>query len=390
LNDVVSVGQEFHDCETRSEFFDYLVSQELPPPPAILRPVCEGDRIVRVGGLIKGAVVELRADGEDLVRGGAADATTPTGVPPLMGLSKLEARQSLCDGADGTWSEWSACPIRPLGPAEEPQIVAPLSEGGVAIGVMNLEKGTFVQVIGRKGVLGEGWGNGDERVDIPLWFSLIAGDNIHLRTLRCGDKHDWLRTMRVHARRDVWTPKVADPACDCGASLLVRNVLAGAIVETFLVDPNGLPTFLGAARAGADSVSVDVPPLDAGDRVHARQRLGQFRSGPGPEGIAPLRPVWNYVANSAFRLCQLTQDWDPTNRPHGVATSPIGITGTDLGIPIEYEGVLYFFFGDSAEAPDSEPDGDPIAWTTDDDVDEFEDHALDLHWIVGPTGSSGA
>lgn len=386
LGDVVAVRQDFHFCELASTTTEAAVRETIPPPPGVLRPVCEGDRIVRVAGLFQGALVEFASNGATLCLAAAADTSGPFGVPSLLGATELSVRQSLCDGAEGTWSDWSSVPVRALGPQGQPSIVRPLFDGGVAVGVTDLKKGTFVEVVGRKGVLGQSWGDGDARIDVPLWFSLVADDQVHLRTRRCGQVRDWPDETRVGGARDVRPPRVADPACDCGGSILVHDVLPGAIVEAYAVKPSQPPVLLGIARAGNIDISVDVPALAAGDQVYARQRLRGIRSSPGPVGTSPLTPVWSYVPDSAFRLCQLTQDWDPTNRPHGAPTSPIGITGTDLGIPVEHKSVLYFFFGDSADAPESETDGDPIGWTTADEIDDFEDAALDMHWITGADG----
>jgi hypothetical protein len=387
VGDTLPVSQEFPLCKTLGDQTTVTVTESTPPVPAVLGPVCEKDRLIRIAGLIPGARLELALDDQPLCVAGAADSTMTLGIPSILGGHALTARQSVCDGLDGTWSAWSAPRrVAALGPTSEPQIVEPLIAGGVAIGVTGVTRGTFVQVVGRWGVLGEGWGNGDRRLDIPLWFPLTSQDLIHLRTLRCSELRDWPTSATVEGGRDVTAPAVSDPACDCGGSILVHDVLPGAIVEVFKLTASALPAWAGTARAGDRDVSVDVPPLSPGDRLQARQRIGSMRSSSGPIGTAPARPLWAYVPDSAFRLCQLTQDWDPTGRPHPVNTTQFGITGTDLGIPAEHKGRLHLFFGDSAEAPFSESDGDPIAWLTNDDPDEFETAAPDIHWILSDGG----
>jgi hypothetical protein len=386
LGDKVIVRQEFFQCEFRSKDSTAKVTENIPHAPVLVEPICQGDRIVWVEQLIRNATLEFAVDRKLLCRAGAPEAIAPFGLPPLNGAQSLAVRQSVCGGQDGTWSDWRTVSVRALGPTAEPKIVEPLIEHGVAVGVTGAAKGTFIQIIGHKGPIGEMWANGDERVDIPLWFSLVRDDLIHVRTLRCGVSRDWPHEAPVNRAGDVAPPVLANPLCDCGGSVLVRNVLPGAFVELFKLGSGDSLTFAGITRAGASEVSVDVAPLTPGDRMVARQRLGATRSGPGPFAEAPVTPHWTYVAESAFRLCQLTQDWDPTGRPHGQPTTPIGITGTDLGIPVEHRGRLYLFFGDSREAPGNESDGDPIGWLTTVDPDDLEDAAPEIHWITNEEG----
>jgi hypothetical protein len=396
LWDVVSVRQEFVLCQLSGVPATATVSEEIPPSPHVVGPLCEGDRFVRVSGLYKGALVELELDGRALCRGSAPNQVTVFGIPSISGGRELTVRQSMCDGEDGTWSPWSKpSEIHPLGLPNEPEIVAPLIERGVAVGVLGVAKGTFVQLVGRRGVIGETWANGDKRVDVPLFYPLARDDLIHARTVRCGARHDWETKTRVDPIQDVTPPRVADPACDCGGSVQVRDVIPGAIVEVARLAPAG-PLLVGSARAGIGNwsgqpesvgvVSVGVQPLAPGDRLQAQQRMGSTRSGAGPVATVGTTPRWAYVPDSAFRLCQLTNDWDPSGRPRPVATTPIGLTGTDLGTSVEHAGRLYLFFGDCTPAPGVETDADPIAWLTMDDPDDLETEAPDLHWILGANG----
>jgi hypothetical protein len=131
---------------------------------------------------------------------------------------------------------------------------------------------------------------------------------------------------------------------------------------------------------------VDVPPLEPDYRLSARQRMLSAVSNAGPPQIVPKPPFWVYAPDSAFRFCQLTQDWDPTGRPRPIWTTPFGITGTDLGIPVEHKGRLYLFFGDCTPADDVLEDADPIAWTTVEDPDDLEAEPPDMHWLLRGDG----
>jgi hypothetical protein len=179
---------------------------------------------------------------------------------------------------------------------------------------------------------------------------------------------------------------VKDPACDCGGSVLVKEVTHGAIVEVFREHSPGNHVLIGRYRAGAACVSVDVPRLKGKERLRAAQRIGAQRSGLGPFATAVDPPHWSYVPNSASRLCQLTQDSDPGDRPHPVPTTPFGIVGTDLGISVEHEGRLYLFFGDTSPEWEDQEGWDPIAWVTTSDVDELKDQAPDVQWLLNGAG----
>ncbi len=70
-----------------------------------------------------------------------------------------------------------------------------------------------------------------------------------------------------------------------------------------------------------------------------------------------------YVPGSTRRLCQMTGGGDPEGLPYINDTAEWGISGTDLGVPVEHRGRLYIFFGDVPEFDDA----DPIVYTTDPD-----------------------
>lgn len=390
--DVITVRQEFTTCELRSQTATATVGDGNPAPPAIVAPVCQGDRLVRVAGLLSGALVEFAADGAPLCTASAPDATAIFGLPPLIGTSALAVRQSACGGADGTWSDWSApCPVAALGQQGEPLIVEPLIDGGVAVGVLGLERGSRVDVVSALGVIGTAYGNGDVRVDVPLWHALVRDDIVTLRTLRCGELTSWPHAARVQGRTDLRPPRIAAPACDCGGSVLVEEVAPGSLVEVYRQGSAAIPSLLGVARAGADTVSVDVPALTGGENLQAAQRMASERSQLGPVATAVDPPNWHYAPDDpqagplarlgAFRLCQLTGGADPAGRPHAGPTTGFGIHGTDLGVPVEHDGRLYLFFGDEAET-----NLDPIAWLTTADADDLETAAPDLNWLLGSGG----
>jgi hypothetical protein len=390
-SDTVRVHQEFRGCELVSEGESHTAVDDVPAPPFVLAPVCEGDRLIRLAGLVPGAMVELAADGQHLCFFGAPEPAATFGVPPLLGTKELTVRQSACDGDQGTWSGWSAPRrVRSLGPQSTPEIVEPLIEGGVVVGVRGVKSGALVQIVSPLGVIGEAYGNGDVRLDVPLCCPLVRDDPINLQTFRCGKKAVGPGAVRVGPGHDLPPPNVRDPACDCGGSVLVEGVTPGAVVEVYRLS-GAASVLVGSRWAGAEAGSVDVPPQRGGEQLQARQRIGQQRSGVGAIATVVNPPHWLYEPphqpsnelerTGAFRLCQLTRDSDPAGRPHAGPTTGYGINGTDLGVPVDHGGALYLFFGDEAVS-----DWDPTAWSTTSDPDELEDQAPDLHWILNSAG----
>ncbi len=78
----------------------------------------------------------------------------------------------------------------------------------------------------------------------------------------------------------------------------------------------------------------------------------------------PQAAVW--VPQTTSRICQMTGNYDPAGLPHINNTDAWAVVGTDMGCPVEFNGNLYFFFGD---VPLSSGDtninnADPICYTT--------------------------
>ncbi len=101
---------------------------------------------------------------------------------------------------------------------------------------------------------------------------------------------------------------------------------------------------------------------------------------------SPRRPprsltTAEYVSGTARRLSQVTGDADPAGLPHRNDTSSWGLTGTDMGCPVEFKDRLYFLFGD---VPTTSPvDLDPICYTTERSI---QSGGFDLVCITQPSG----
>jgi hypothetical protein len=396
----VELWQEFtgHRCELVGERGKVSVSNARPPAPGFPYPVCAGDVVVTVSGLIPGAVVDLLADGVVLCTASAPTPEARIGVPAggLADAARIGARQRLCEG--GPWSDTGSRAVTPLGPTTEPKIVEPLFECGTAVGVLGLAAGTVVWILSErwKGAIGLAIADGDFRVDVDLWFPLAAGDRVGVRTVRCGARNDWPWAASVKPRVvDLPAPQLADPADDCGGAVLVRGLVPGAIVDVeFLADaatpPATFGAVVGSARATTGEASVPVPGVEPGAVLRARQRMCAQQSGPSNRARLSFGEPLSYPALPAeqtFRICQLTGPSDPGSRPHPFNTEHVDLFGTDLGIPVEHAGTLWLFFGDCFEGHDSEIDGDPIAWTQDADLGPDGLAAPNLHWWLNDEGN---
>ena len=102
----------------------------------------------------------------------------------------------------------------------------------------------------------------------------------------------------------------------------------------------------------------------------------------GTQSITPLFTAGSY---RVFEMRdedvpRLQQFFEPCLT--GIGGDPLN--GTDLGVPVEHGGKLYFFFGDAAPYNDI-VDDDPIAWMTTADPDDLE-FWPDVHWIVNSAG----
>jgi hypothetical protein len=381
----LSVHQEF-DCESVHGVIGdtayATVADSVPPPPRLAHPICRGDRQITVTGTIAGAVLEFVADGSSFCRAGAVGGTQRVAMPKLAGITRLSVRQTVCRGGGVIQSDESnVVRVRPYAePSTSPNVVEPVFDGGAAVGVEKLVAGATARIISanRGGRIGEAVANGDAIVDIPLELPLVAGDLLRLEVVNCGRAGSIVPFTRVNPRPDLVTPLLEDPSDDVGGVVLVRNVTPGAIVDIGREGPtSGFVIPVGSVAATAATSSVPISPLLPGERINARQRMPGDVSHTTP--FAKLDPRGlSYEPGSTFRISQLIGDSDPTGHPHPVNTSPLGVGGTDLGFPVEHNGNLWLFFGDSGGTDKTEADADPIAWVEAEDPDD----APILHFVL--------
>jgi hypothetical protein len=391
----VVLWQEFsaRECRLVSNRGSVRAVPGPPSAPFFPFPICAGDQVVTVSGLVSRAVVELLADGVPLCQAGVVASTARIALPAtgLGRTNRLGVHQRLCDG--GPWSTTRSRRVATLGPASRPRIEEPLFDCGTAVGVWSLTAGTVVWVLSDhwRGLIGFAIAEGDERTDVNLWFPLMAGDWIGVRTLRCGLGVDSPRLAQVQARPDLAPPRMADPADDCGGAVIVKGVVPGSIVEVEVLASDATPpevmgSIVGSVRATTSTAFVPVPVLAPRTWLRARQRLCDRQ--PSPSNPVRLGLAAKPLYQATQRICQLTGASDPVGLQHPFDTTSIDLLGTDLGIPVEHGGTLWMFFGDCLGDEDRDilPHGDPIAWTQDEDLGPIGIQPPNLRWVLNEDG----
>jgi hypothetical protein len=128
------------------------------------------------------------------------------------------------------------------------------------------------------GPIGEAVGDGDELVDVPLLFLLVAGDRLHLETIECGLFHALPERTGVSSPPDfLSSPELDEPLDDCGGRIAVRQLAPGAVLDiervSDLTTPDDIATLLASVPVTRTESMVAVPPLEPGSLIRVRQRL---------------------------------------------------------------------------------------------------------------------
>lgn len=389
FQDKIRVLQEFHSCEIRSAEAEYIPTESIPPAPGFPNPVCNGDVQVEVTGLFSGAHIQFltNSEPEQIFFADASEAPYQFNLPPLGNATRLGVRQILCDS--GSWSDTSFIDLLQAGPQDRPWIEPPVFGCGAAVAVRGLKAGTRVRVISDfwRGPIGETTGDGDEFVDVPLYFPLISGDQLHIETIECGLFRALPDMTPVQLPPEgLATPELDDPLDDCGGRITVRQLVPGAILDVELVNdpkaPDDVATLLASVPVTRTVSNVAVPPLKPDWLIRVRQRLCGQTSRPSPVAKTGDRILRYDLDDRTHRLCQLSGSL-PFAPPRTFDTTSVDVLGTDLGISVEHGGRLYFFFGDCKEGEDSDPDGDPIGWTT---AASPEPNGVKLNYLLNKDG----
>ena len=367
----------------------------------------ERDVFATIGNLIPGAVVQLFRDDDTqpFLVGAATRRVSNINLPSGWTASRLRVRQAVCE--TGPFSEPTIVRLRPAAPPVDLRLVGPLVACGTAVAVKGLEDepptpqvafnaGAHLRVFSHRwhGVIGEAVAVGDWYTTIDLWFPLLPEDRIWVDASRGG-------ASRTAPRRDTepeppGAVTLPPPEIDLDHDGRIDDCTGsiGAIGEPGVIvdiervpDPN-FPSdtagiLLASVRHGG-ARSLPVPPLEPSTLVRVRARRCVRQSVPSDAVLVVDRGPM-YLVDTTFRLCQLTGASDPVNRPHHQDTREISLKGTDLGIPVEHRGTLWFFFGDT-DAFEFGPfsfygDDDGFAWTE----DEPEPDGPRLHFVTDDT-----
>jgi hypothetical protein len=370
----VSASQKFA-CEITSDRLVPAVPvafQEFPAP-FLHGPICKGDPSVRVSGLIPGARVMFTSSGTDFAYGTAWDSECDFPMPDLSSTHELAVKQGLCDPL--RWSDLSNV----VSVSEQPQqgdlflkLTTPLFECGRKVHVRGCAPGVKVFLHSRFWHGPIGWSVATEHeVDIDALLPLTAGDQeVRVSAKLCGEDSESPRedVLRLPINVDAAGPRVVEPVHDCGGSVHVVDVVAGATVDVYVND-----VFAGSTRTAFNEANVPLKKmLFDGDRVKARQSICQITTRFGDERtyleVDDAKIVPWPTGFFSERICQLTGKKDPVaGHAHLNDTTQWGVFGTDLGVNFEHGGRLYFYFGDEGidGSADETRDADPIFFTTD-------------------------
>ena len=284
-------------CEAQPSDKTTVVVPEGPPPrPSLMTQPCAGTKLVTIGGLIEGAVVTVRADGQELcvLQAGEETQTVDLGGDALGPGQQITVTQALCNVP----SE----PSMPLGVTKAPPDIQPRLperpvECGLVLRVEDVPVGSFIEIFSDKlkGRIGDHIVN-DEVSDVDVTPGFVSGDEIRVVVTGCISASE---RAPVEPQRDL-PPFRVSPPIERDRSVRVKDVIPGALLDVY-VDSRW------AGRRAAPTRETRVPvadPLRTGQRIDVYERLcAQQRQSD---------PVWVQAAPDVV--------WSPASRA-GIAVS---------------------------------------------------------------------
>jgi hypothetical protein len=407
-DELVTLWQQYdtRECHRRGVMRKVRADPGRPEAPSFAAPPCAGDVFATVAGLVPGALVHFFRDDETqpFLVGAATRRVSMINLPTGWSATRLSVRQAVCP--NGPWTEAAIARVRPSAPPLEPRLIEPLVACAAAVAVtttvpgapgqqIGFIAGTHIRVFSDRwhGVIGEAAALGDRYTTVNLWLPLMPGDRVWADARRGSLSQAVSPVATEQAPPGILPLPLIDTdqdgqVDDCTGSISV-SAEPGVIVDVEQVPGPAFPAdtagiLLASVCLGRESTPLPVPPLEPDKFVRARARRCGKRSEPGQVAKAIDRgPV--YELGTTFRLCQLTGAPDPVNRPLHQDTREFSLRGTDLGIPVDHRGTLWFFFGD-ADPFEFGPfkfygDDDPFAWTE----DEPEPDGPRLHFVTDNT-----
>jgi len=246
-----------------------------PQPPIVFSP-CPGSEWVAVSGLLAGADLELKINGQSFDAGRATGTEANIRVPPMPPGAEIKVKQQRC-GLSATTTVTSS----PLIALQEPEIGDRPLQCASGVRVVSATPGALLEIRAQRRAspsapirtISPQMVVSAPEMIVPVMPALSVGDEIWVAQLTCTPP--WTESLR-HAVDDIPpldAPDIIFPPVIGERSLRV-SAIAGATVEVFLWVGDGPRAFLGAGPVypNADRVPI-YRPFVPGARVVVLQRL---------------------------------------------------------------------------------------------------------------------
>lgn len=286
----LSVTQNMVNCDI-NESDPSLPAVVLPAeqaPAPVIGPICAGSRRVHIFGVTPGSNVRILQDGAEVGFGGAYASSISMIVPPLPSGAKLVAQEEYC----GVWGNKSTPPtsVDPI-PAQisPPKIaVEPLLECSTVVPVTGMYPGSLVAVFSRRlGQISATTHVSYMDGAIQVAPALQDGDQVFIKQSACGGSEISSPIVKVQPNLQLDSPHIVKPVEAGQSTIIIENVIPGAIVEIYLNDQ-----FLKAFNIGLPRVVIKIDEhLNVGDRLNVRQIFCNNATDLDPErDVVVIRP----------------------------------------------------------------------------------------------------
>jgi len=329
--DTITAQQQMVLCEKRSD-----VGPKIPvtkpdgiPAPFIVSPLCAGGQKVRVLNLVPGALVHLDVNGTAYTGMAPANGSGYDFMVAPLPAGTVSAKQELCSVTSPASVAVSVNPHQDI--TTPVTLVGPLYACGRAVAVKNVHAGAILQVWAKNA---QGTGPISDFVSLYATEGQIAvspylrqGDTVWVRQWGCGSAGVDSQGVVVQAHAKPVPPTIVEPVISGAASVSVKDVLPGALVEVFVLRGE-VWLFAGARIADGNPTTVYLQLTPhMGEQMRARQTIcgDQTRPGPGVPVVKPppVQPVIDSPAPNATGVAiNPTYKWhDPGAGGEGKAAS---------------------------------------------------------------------
>jgi hypothetical protein len=274
----VHAQQDFRHCERLGDPGpDGVVADAAGlPAPVVVEPLCVGAASVRVLNLSPGALVHLTVAGQaytGLAAQGANFADLFVGSLPA---GKVSATQEACGVTSPSSNVATVTNEPPVAPVKLPD---ELIACGRAVHITNAHPGAVLQVWaehnGTKGPISGLSVVPAADLIVPVTPFLRQGDEVWVEERGCAGSTSTSPVSVVQPPAAAAPPDVATPAYSGAASVTVKGVVPGALVEVYIAAAGTENwQFAGAMVAGSSAPTVNLARiLHLRDLVRARQTI---------------------------------------------------------------------------------------------------------------------